>query len=617
MARILKIRTEKLLLGLRQLNCLLFLLFGSAQLLAQYDFKNPSSSFDSGDGLPNHYFKVIEKDDNGFVWIGTFDGLARFDGSEFKVYFNDPENPNSLSSSGINDISVDPITSNIWFATFKGLNRYNPRTGKFFPYYQDDENPNSIQTNYVSTVLADRQGEIWVGTNSSLLAKYIPERDEFEHFDPQLKGSDTFMGSKFTNTIIDINQDLKNDSILWIGQNNKLLSFNKYTEEFDIVIDSIGSYKSIYLHPNGNLYLAESGGKMRILNLENNNISAPILIDPEWNLREIFHKSDNELWISANRGLAVLDLTTKSISDIKYNDSKNKVYYDIDYIDEKGRIWAGTLVGLKIYDPMSSQFKNYKFEATQETFYYITEDVVENPNTGMIYMSVFSGDGLYKFDRATENWSVIPPPPNYSRSSFFGRGTIWSKKKNRLLILSSTDIYTLSEDEQSMVPFEPKVQLSKADRWLNFFEDHIGNLWLISQEVGLIRVDLDNGQVDTLNQYMPKCTEARFRVSFYQDQHLNVWLSGCNGHMTYSYQKDQFYTFTYHDSTSTDKTFFRVRGFQEDDNGQIWLSSDSTALGIADPEFPEKGISQKFPLKEWILTDSTKVTKTLEQRSTG
>lgn len=608
MARIKNPFSEKLLLGL-VLNwlCLAFPL----ELAAQYDFHNPSSTYDSEDGLPNHYFKVMEKDNLGFVWIGTYDGLSRFDGSQFKTYHNDPDNPNSISSSGINDITVDHKRNEMWVATFKGLNKYDPKTDSFTAYYQNNEDSTSIPTNYVSSVLADRQGEIWATSNSNLLSKYNREKDIFEHFTPKQDQSSNFMGGKFTNTFIEIQQDNENDSILWLAQNDKVLSFNKYTNTFKLLLDSINSYRAFYMHPNGNAYLAEGRGIVKVLDKSTGAVKQSLVIDSGWSLREFFYKSDHELWVTANAGLAAIDLTSNEITFKKRNDSKNKVYYDIDYVDEKQRIWAGTLVGLRIYDPMSTQFKNYKYEASQETFYYITEDVVEDPHTGIIYMNVFSGDGLYAFDREKESWSVIPPPPSYKSGSFFGRGTLWSKKEDRLLILSPGQIYTLSKDKKSMVPIESKAQLSNRDRWFNFFEDHLGKLWLVGEENGVIRVDMQNGQIDTLNQYMPKCTEARYRVAFYQDKRHNVWVSGCNGHMVYSYEKNEFYTFSYDESDSESKTFFRVRGFQEDNEGQVWLSSNNAELGLVDPDTPEKGVYKKFPLKEWILSDSTKIKKNI------
>ena len=583
--------------------------FSTSLVAQQYNFEKPTSTFTADDGLPNHYFKAIAKDHNGFLWIGTYSGLARFDGSQFKVYQNNDKDPHSISIAAINDIAIDQHHNKIWFATFEGLNKYDPVSDQFYPYMHDKQDSSSILNNFVSAVLVDRQGEIWTLCSSSSLSRYNKNDDSFEHFTPVSKEDNLAKGGKPSGHFFIVRQDLQNDSILWLGKKNSLYTFNKYTSTFQLINNECKGLNSFYLHQNGNIYISLSGGQVKVFNIATKTFISTIPIDPAWRLKSFFHKSDHELWLTSNRGLSTIDIYANKLIEKKANDSKNKVYYDIDFIDDQKRIWAGTIVGMNVYDPYASQFNNYKFEANRESSYFISENIVEDPHTGQLYYNVFSGEGLYIFDRDQENWEIVPPPANYKKGSFFGRGSLWSKKRNTLLILTPEEIYALSPDNKSMEPITSKADLGTTNGWFNFFEDHLGKIWLIGQKTGLLKVDLETGVVDSINHFIPNCSERRYRMKFYQDSQNNVWLSGCDGYAVFSYLKNQFYSFPYNKEENTSNSFFRIRGFLEDKYGNMWVVDDQTELGVASIDHPEKGIKEKYPLKDWIRSDSTKTKK--------
>ena len=78
-------------------------------------------TFSNADGLSNNNIRCIFQDSKGFIWIGTKSGLNRYDGKNFVVFKNDPQNPNSLSSNSIYGITED-AEKNIWVATEYGIN---------------------------------------------------------------------------------------------------------------------------------------------------------------------------------------------------------------------------------------------------------------------------------------------------------------------------------------------------------------------------------------------------------------------------------------------------------------------------------------------------------------
>jgi len=99
------------------------------------------------------------------MWFGTFDGLNRYDGYEFKFYRHNSQDPNSLSANLIVALLQDR-EGYLWVGTSGGgLNRFDPTTEQFTRYMFDPSNPNSLGSNVVYELLQDSHGILWVGTD--------------------------------------------------------------------------------------------------------------------------------------------------------------------------------------------------------------------------------------------------------------------------------------------------------------------------------------------------------------------------------------------------------------------------------------------------------------------
>ena len=108
-------------------------------------------------GLSNDRVSSIVKEKNGFVWIGTENGLNRYDGNKIKIY---NKQNSALSSNDISDLLIDH-KGRIWIATFGGgLNLYNPSNDKFVTYKNSSNNNKSIPSNELNTLFEDFKGTI-------------------------------------------------------------------------------------------------------------------------------------------------------------------------------------------------------------------------------------------------------------------------------------------------------------------------------------------------------------------------------------------------------------------------------------------------------------------------
>ncbi len=254
------------------------------------------------------------------------------------------------------------------------------------------------------------------------------------------------------------------------------------------------------------------------------------------------------LWLSCNRGVAVLDVRTHDLSYPWINNKEKGKVYDIDLVDDLGRLWSESTKGVEVYDPLTTQFKNYFYETHGASYPYIAQRIIEDKSRNQLYMNVSSGDGLYCFDLETLEWTLIPKPANYDARFFYGADLAWLQNGD-LLILESSEVFTLSADGQSMVVHPVTAHLPKETIWRNIFVDSRGYIWMGGKNTGVVKITPNTWKVERLESF-PNCSDVRFRWIFYEDSQNNIWISNCDGFGMYSYQKNQFQLFPYSSSLS-------------------------------------------------------------------
>ena len=115
------------------------------------------------DGLASTLINVFLQDSDGFLWIGTEDGLQRYDGYSFTTYRPTRGDPNSLSENLVSCLLEDPA-GDLWVGTYGGLNRRDRKTGRFQRFLHDPDDPRSLSHNTITALCRDRRGTLWVGT---------------------------------------------------------------------------------------------------------------------------------------------------------------------------------------------------------------------------------------------------------------------------------------------------------------------------------------------------------------------------------------------------------------------------------------------------------------------
>ncbi|THB74267.1 MAG: response regulator [Desulfobacteraceae bacterium] len=150
---------------------------------------NPDNASSISDDVFAWGSRSIWEDTSGAIWVGTMKGLNRLDKTtgKFTRYFHDPGNPVSLGSNAIY-AGLEDRNQVIWVATLGGgLNRLDRATGQFTRFVHDPGNPDSISDNHLMSIIEDRDGLIWVGTKSGGLNRFDRHSETFKRFvhDPE------------------------------------------------------------------------------------------------------------------------------------------------------------------------------------------------------------------------------------------------------------------------------------------------------------------------------------------------------------------------------------------------------------------------------------------------
>ena len=143
--------------------------------------------FSVEDGLASCYVSCITQDSSGFIWIGTKNGLNRYDGYKFTVFKHISFDTTGLSDNLINALYFDQ-SDFLWIGTGSGgLNRYDPKTGSFIWFKHHSSDPRSLSSDNILSLYQDKYRNLWIGTLEGGLNQLILQSDSINLSNPVFK----------------------------------------------------------------------------------------------------------------------------------------------------------------------------------------------------------------------------------------------------------------------------------------------------------------------------------------------------------------------------------------------------------------------------------------------
>src|SRR4051812_31715699 len=174
------------------------------------------------DGLSNNDVTAIIQDREGYIWIGTGDGLHKYNGYTFTKYKVDPFDSTSIAQNLVYTIWEDQQGS-IWTGSFEGLCRFDRNTEKFTRYKPDSKAAFSDPN--INSINQDADGMMWLGSAAGGLCRFDPRTGKFlpENFAGDI-GKSLSGQTQLHETIKCIYKD--RSGVLWVGNNEGLHQVN-------------------------------------------------------------------------------------------------------------------------------------------------------------------------------------------------------------------------------------------------------------------------------------------------------------------------------------------------------------------------------------------------------
>ena len=395
------------------------------------DIKNNKNiiSFKTGDGkfdISENDIYVVRYDPKGYIWAGALkEGLNRIDinTNEVKQYKNDYRDEKSLPGNYVKDILRDS-SGNLWVGTDNGLAKYNEQTENFATYKNKIYDKTSLVNDEVFSIQEDESGLIWVGTYAGI-SMFDPNTN-IEHYK-----KDPFDENSISdNPIHGIYED--KDGLLWVGTNSKGVNvinrknynvkhLNKTSKDYPIsddnINDIVGIDNKIFIATKNGLNEVDKDFKtINIYNTEdgicNNNITA------------LFADSKKNVWIGTANGISVLNTNTNEIidiTDILTNHNIEDQYIKVIYEDSKGNYWVGCFIdgGLVKIDPNKRTIENYRNKKEDKTSISSNNirSIVEDKN-GNLYIG--TSYGLNKLNESNNTFERYSEKDGLSNNTVYG-----------------------------------------------------------------------------------------------------------------------------------------------------------------------------------------------------
>ena len=589
--------------NLRKLNSritqiLIFFFFLNLHLFSQYNFNN----FSEEQGLSSNLVKSIIKDNEGFIWMATFNGLVRYDGSDFLTFNNIPGDSTSLTENYLLALHQDQ-EGNIWIGTnIGGVNVLDPVQMKFTNYSTNPYDSLSISADMTKLIFEDKLGNLWLAVADKGIDLFDRNNNSFLNYRPtdQIDG----LSPRLANSILCYTPDNKQNNIIWVGTLQGIFSFDvlsKNWKHFSIIKskainpDLFGGRESVVrdlkFDKDGNLWFGSWGGGIGKLHI---NIGTFKIYKYESNLpvnglrnsvKELAWKNDHEFWFAApHKGLGIfntIDGSTNFIQDINTNEIAIKRPNDI-LTGENGQMWVATLTNGLYYTHT---------EAYQFNKLITSESIIsfESSNKNSIWSGTLGRYGkLLSINKTTNNITEYSFTPIEDKAEHFfidilkgQNGRLWLAGHHRLYYKDES-----GETIQSYLKFNPADLSDNKSHDISFISatiDKTGKIWLGSKFDGLFCIDPESEKMknyfytDSINK---QPLFDSFVFTLFNDSKGRVWY-GSKNFGYFDPERNKLINFAYpNDFSNSDVKLHRIYSITETNDGNIWLGTSNSGIAV-------------------------------------
>jgi signal transduction histidine kinase/ligand-binding sensor domain-containing protein len=576
----------------RDLMVIMFCLFLYCQ---PTQCNNPSQLFFTGysisEGLSQSVVVCMYQDSRGYIWLGTQNGLNRFDGSSFKIYTYHPDDAGSISNNWIYSITEDNY-GNLWIGTKGGLNRYIRKENRFERIRYSTPFQNDV-TQFVYDVKTARNGNILINT-PPVLTIINPGEMTFEHYLSPLE---------YDGSVKDYKIPLLEDESgsIWMGSTRGLACYLPDTKSFLVFCrDSIhdtGIYDdnitALWQDKQADILVGTSSGLNRISRSDNGMQPFTVNNPDELNaihgyIRAFTGDRNGNIWI-ATEGDGLYQLGVDGTGNFKvrsYTTTNSGLFHNITLsllIDRSENLWIGTLSGVNKADLKKQKFRIYRKSDSPNSI-DLAGNVIASlykDKNNLIWVGNW-GQGLNIFDRnsgSVEHFSSQLTGRHYIPNDYVH--TIYEDQEQNIWIGTRDGLIVYDETLRRFVrPQNYRQNTGMPDlaglRIFRMIQGLNGDYWIATQD-GLFRKQAGSSKPERFHTDAPenRRISGNLVYSIVEDKEGLIWIATLAGLDVFNPEIQQMKHFRRREGDSNTLADNYVIALCEDYKGDIWIGTAS------------------------------------------
>ena len=580
----------------------------NAQKTTLYKFK----SIGEDKGLSSNWAYSIFQDDLGFIWVGTDDGLNRFDGYKYESFRPKNAEGNTLGNVQINSISKKR-KGELWVATSNGL--YTVKENKLLPFsgipksnYRDvlNENDsiawlvgntgfikiNTIKNTYNnlsedinhtfyqkkgSKIFKDSSNNLWFGSNGVVYKfnpknQYIEKFDDFENLDTNTK-----------NDILAITQD--KNGVIWVGFGQNGLYY-KPNGSKKFLKNSDGVILNLHVDKDNQLWIGRGSNQgLQKIDLNNNNTSITFKYDirdpnsiSDNSIYCIFEDNAGDIWIGTFAGgVNYISKRSKKIHILDKNTPETPLKNNIvnEILEDGDFLWIGTEAGISRLNKKNNSIKYYNYDAndnkslSRDPIHKIYKDSRDN-----IWVGTWDG-GINLYNYEQDNFKRFPVSNKKGDLHSEHILAIAEDYKKRLWIGSAYGgLYQYDYEKNHFISFK---DLAKN---ANTFPNDVTTIQetntkelLLNTYISIVFLDPDE---NTYREFPINIDEVVITSSFLDSDNV-LWIGTNTGLFQFDRKTEKYLPYN---GKNYKINNLSIKAIIEDDNGIIWVSTNNGIFQI-------------------------------------
>jgi len=470
-------------------------------------------------------------DNNGLLWIGTQQGLFRYDGYNYKHFTHQPDNANSLPGNNVRSLLL-ARNGKIWIGTSTaGISIFDPITETFIHLPHNENDNNSLASNHVSKIVETKNGIFFIATLKGV-DSYDPQTEKFSHYQ---KAENSVMRS---NTIITLMLDQQEN--LWIGTNrgvNFLANNSSTVTVLTELIDDSYNYLKQVIHSfiedkKGNIWIGTASDDVGVIDLKKNTI-LKINLPHEGTriIKQFLQVSPEKVWVATNgNGVYQINTDTYKVSahfesSLAAPGSLSSSRINTMHKTRDGVIWLGHVgAGLEKIIDNNDAFSSFQANVGSDRFLNVLS--LLEVNEGEVWLGTNHGVEILDIETGkTTDFSAKNNGNHFPDGGILSivqqKGFVWIGSKRGLF---KTEIGS-SEFKKHDVTYK-----GRSFRYSRVIASTAPYLWLYNFNI-IFRLNTNTNEVI---RYIPdEAAKSAFSTikiyNAFEDKHNQLWIASNNG----------------------------------------------------------------------------------------